>query len=384
MGFYLRRLALFALLAFTTFVPLGARSTAEAATGASAGRIIYLASDGVSIRSIKPDGTGLALIYTVKVAKGTTVDNLSADPTGSYILYSTYNGNDNGDDVYHLLHNGAVRNLPALSRVPKWSPDGVRFVAEARNTTTLPGNVFIYNVLNNTYLYLPARGLPDWYPDGTKLVYTDESDVFSYNRVTGAITKLTHFPHQENGNDWGMQEAHVLPGSQRIAFFGQQFKVNGQFQLGASGNGQQWFTIPATGIAAGVAPQPWLEPEGNAIVGYASTPASNKVAYAGNGHDSACAAYEDVGVLSSTRFPGHAIYANIPEFNDKTSHYVYIQGLAWSPVGSQVAFGVVPYTCDMIVAPVMKPSILYTWDVSAGGTKLRKLANGSYPVWTTR
>lgn len=391
MSLYFRRLGLFALalLVFTALMPLGAQSRAAASgayptqqlAAASAGRIIYLAADGVTIKSIRPDDQDPRLIYTVKIAKGQSVANLSADPTGAYILYSlSTDGPDYSPDVYYLLHNGAIRKLPAMSQTPRWSPDGVRFVGEVATGASLPGQVFIYNVLNNTYLYLPPHGLPDWFPDGNRLVYTDSGDVFIYNRTTGAITRLTHFPHQENGNDWAVQDAHVLPGGQRIAFFGQEFRIDGQFQLGASGNGLQWFTIPVSGGN----PQPWLDPEGNGLVAYASSATSNKVAYAGNAHSSACAAIEDVTVLAANVFPGRPVYANIPELNDNAENYVFVRGLAWAPSGGQVAFGVAPYSCaGAAYPPTLKASILYTWDVSSGGanTKLHKLVNGSYPVW---
>lgn len=358
----------------------GAAGAAPPAAGA--GRVIYLAADGVTIKSIKPDGTDPRTLYTVSKPRGQTVSNLTADPTGSNILYSVSSDVTGPSGAYYLLRNGVVRKLPYMKRIPQWSPDGKRFVGQTASAAGVAGRAYIYNVTNNTSLYLPFTGLPDWFPDGNRLVYTDGEDVFTYNRTSGAITRLTRLPHQQNANDWYIEEAHVLPDGKGIVFFGQESIKNGQFQLGASGNGLQWFWIPVGG-----APQPWLDPEGNGLVAYSASAAANKIAYSGSAHSSACASVQAVSVVYTDRSsPGQAVSLDIRGYNENADRYVYIKGLAWSPSGKQLAYGVQLYTCgDASAGQVLEASAIY---ISAAPDRLSrqapravKLVSGTYPVW---
>lgn len=361
----------------------GASARASSPSAASStGRIIYLAADGATIKSIKPDRTDLRTVYTVSKGRSQTVSNLTADPTGSNILYSITPDPNNPIDVYYLLHNGVARKLPAFSQLPRWSPDGKRFVAQVYTGTEAQGKVFIYNVTNNTSLYLPIAGRADWSPDGTRLVYTDGNDVFSYNRASGAVSKLTHLPHQKEVNDWYALEAHMLPDGKKIVFFGQQFYKNGEIELGASGNGLQWFWIPA----AGGTPQPWLDVEGNGLVAYTANAGANKIAYVGNAHDSACAAIQTLAVVYADRVPGQAAYLDIPGYNEDAEKYVEVAGLTWSPTGKQLAYGVMPYTCaDAGSRPTQATSVIYVTGAPDRGVSKPapavKLVDGSFPVW---
>lgn len=360
----------------------GAAAGAAPAAPATTGRIIYLATDGATIKSIKPDRTDSRTVYTISKARSQTVGNLTADPTGSYILYSIISDINNPVDVYYLLHNGVARKLPAFSQLPRWSPDGKRFVAQVYTGTEAQGKVFIYNVTNNTSLYLPIAGRVDWSPDGARLVYTDGNDVFSYNRASGAVSKLTHLPHQKEVNDWYVLEAHMLPDGKKIVFFGQEYVKNGEPQLGASGNGLQWFWIPS----GGGTPQPWLDIEGNSVVAYAASANANKIAYVGNAHSSACAAVQALAVVYADRVPGQVAYLDIPGYNEDAEKYVEVAGLTWSPTGKQLAYGVMPYTCaDAGSRPTQTTSVIYVTGAPDRGAgkpaPAVKLANGSFPVW---
>ncbi len=360
----------------------GAAVGAAPIAAVAPGRIIYLAADGATIKSIKPDRTDSRTVYTISKARSQTVGNLTADPTGSYMLYSITSDQNDPVDVYYLLHNGAIRKLPAFSQLPKWSPDGKRFVAQVYTGTEAQGKVFIYNVTNNTSLYLPIAGWVDWSPDGTRLIYADGDDVFSYNRASGAVSKLTHLPHQKEVNDWYVLEAHMLPDGKKLVFFGQEYVKNGEPQLGASGNGLQWFWIPA----AGGTPQPWLEPEGNGLVAYAASVNANKIAYVGNGHNSAGASDQALAVVYADRVPGQAAYLDIPGYNESAEKYVDVVGLTWSPTGKQLAYGVMPYTCaDAASCRVQTTSVVYVTGAPERGAGKPapsvKLANGTYPVW---
>ncbi len=361
----------------------GAAAGASSSVAVATGRIIYLAADGATIKSIQPNGTGARTLYTISKGRSETVDNLTADPTGSNVLYSISSDPSNPVEVYYLLHNGVARKLPAFSQVPRWSPDGKRFVGQIYTGSAVQGKVFIYNVTNNTYLYLPIAGLADWFPDGNRLVYTDSGDVFTYNRTSGAVTKLTHLPHQESSNDWYVQEAHVLPDGKKIVFFGQESIKDGQFQLGASGNGLQWFWLPV----GGGTPQPWLEPGGNGLVAYAANATANKVAYVDNSHSSACASVQTVSVVYTDRFsPGESVDLDIPGYNEDTEHYVYIEGLAWSPSGKQLAYGVQSYSCGDPAGPQnLAAPVIYTSAAPDRAVRqlpsVVKLVSGSYPVW---
>lgn len=373
-------LSMLAAVAGGSTVYVADASPASTTTTASAGHIIYIAADGATIAGITPNGTGLHSIYTVHKAAGEVITGLSADPSGQYLLYSVGTEEYSSNQAYYLLHNGATRRIPSMFRMPRWSPDGKHFVGQTETADGTPGKAYVYNITNSTYLYLPFTGMPDWFPDGTKYVYTDQSDVYAYNRTTGATTRLTHLPHNENGSDWAMDEAHVLPDGKHIAFFGQEIYKSGQYQLGASGNGLQWYWLPV----AGGAPQPWLDPEGNGLIAYSASSAVNKVVYAASGHDSACASVENITVVHGSLFPGHASNLNLPGLNDNTNQYVDITGLSWSPDGTHLVYGVIPYSCpDAGQGQVQSKPVIYTSAASGQTTPSPvKLVNGTNPVWT--
>jgi dipeptidyl aminopeptidase/acylaminoacyl peptidase len=384
-----RILSRFAIaLAAVAMVLVGFNAPAQPAQAApaSVGRILYLAADGVTIKSMKPDGTGSGTIYTIRKGKQEVVSGLSADPTGQYIIYgltannfSNYNPNVPYQNIY-LLHKGVAKKLPSFTQMPNWSPDGKRFVAQTDTGGGLGGKAYVYNVTNNTYLYLPFKGLPDWSPDGTKYVYTDGGDVFLFTRSNNAITRLTRLPHNDKTNAWVITEAHITPDGKRVLFFGQEYVKGGEYQIGASGNGLQWYWLPITGGT----PQPLLDPEGNGVVTYAASAQANKFAYVGNAHDSACASVQQIAVVDAGKTAVQAGYANTPGADFDNELYVEIEGVAWSPDGTRIAYSVTPYNCADFSHTMSAPS-LYVSTVPAPGADgtqpTTKLVSGTFPVW---
>ena len=176
----------------------------------------------------------------------------------------------------------------------------------------------------------------------------------------------------------GVQEAHVFPDGQHIIFYGGQRK-----NTGASGNGQQWWVIPADGGE----PQPWSEIGGNAIVGYAVNASGQEIAYAEAGHSSACLSVQHILVTPPAVLGRVAFDLPIPdaiEQNDMASFSV--KGFSWAPDDDHIAYALEPYRCPHAGQERQtEPSTIYTWNIRTANApaspKPAQLVEGSYPVW---
>lgn len=88
-------------------------------------------------------------------------------------------------------------------------------------------------------------------------------NVWSYDLAQGASAQLTSLVRTEDDR-WYVQEAHVLPGGDAVVFYG-----NHTGEVGASGNGLQWWWLPAGGGEA----QLFSQGYGNGVSGYELAPA---------------------------------------------------------------------------------------------------------------
>jgi tricorn protease-like protein len=300
---------------------------------------------------------------------------MEADPSGTYVLYRL--GEEGiAFQLAYVARGSEVLTSTAVFGQARWSPDGRRFAAQSVTEGQEPGPIYLHDVESGRGEHLAATGLPDWFPEGDRLVYVYNDDVFSYDLATNESTKLTDLPHDEQ-NAWVVQEAHALASGRGVIFFGGKFREDGQLMLGASGNGQQWWWIPETGGT----PQPWTELGGNAVVGYAPAPGGERVAYAETAHGNACYSFQAVTVAEASRDAGTLRVSDIPDYDEQQEQYVFIQGLTWSPDGNKVAFGVEPYRCPEEGSEWDRDTPrIYIWDLEGG--EPRRLVDGSYPTWT--
>ncbi len=354
-------------------------ATAVQATATPVEQIIYLDTDGVTIKSIRPDGSDAHTLAKIDKPHDATVSSLSADPSGDYLLYGITKANSEVWPDYFLLHNGVAVKVGTFAGAPRWSPKGTTFAAQAVDSSGVAGAIYLYDISKSEGKTLSEAGRADWFPGGKGLVYVYADNVYTYDIGSGKSTQLTKLPNNDT-DAWVVQEAHFLPEGKRILFFGGKFRENGQQMLGAQGNGQQWWSIPAEGGD----PQPWGDLEGNGIVAYETSPRGDVIAYSGSAHSSACVTVQSVAIMSAAEANKQPLYPKVAELDDASDRYAYVVGLAWSPGGEKLAFGLQPYTCpDAGSSVVLAAPIIYTWEPggAGAGAQPRKLAGGSYPLW---
>ena len=359
--------------------PTESAVTTPTTATSSTGRIVYLDPDGATVRRMNPDGSDQETLFQInKPVKGQVVA-LSSDPSGEHILYAVTQGPEDESPVYYLAGLGSSKKLMSFFGTPHWSPDGTRIVGESLKPDGSQGPIYVYNVPSAVGDTTEVDGLPDFYPDGTRLVYVWKDNVYSLDLLSGQSTQLTNLP-SNNQNAWIVQEAHVLTSGDKIVFYGVQFQKDGQSMLGASGNSQLWWTVPVTGGD----PLTWGEPNGNNVVAYARNPVENRAAYVESAHSSACISVYTVGVLDPAA--GTPYHPDLPELQETGNGAAWVHGVTWSPSGSDLAFDVQPYTCpDAGGGRTTQTSHIYTWHTSAqsGATPAKpvQVAEGSFPVW---
>ncbi len=357
--------------------PPAATSTSSpvAPPSAAAGKIFYLDVDGHSIRTIRPDGTGIQDVISIQKRPGEVVENLTGEPTGTYLLFSLYAEGDQAAR-YFLVQNGRAKPIMAFTSRPRWSPDGRRFVAATAGSSQMFGPIYLYDTVTGAGRMLPARGVPDWFPDGRRLVYAADN-IFTFDLATNASTQLTRLPAEGN-ETWGVQEAHVFPSGKDILFFAGQRK-----NVGASGNGQQWWSIPVTGGT----PAPFSDPGGNGILAFAASPDGGSFGYVESAHASACLSAQQVTITGASVGGGAAMNAPVPaSIPESETASFFIQGMTWAPDSAHIAYGVQPYRCPTAGdRPRLDQPAVYTWSIRmANGSRTdapRKLVDGSYPEW---
>jgi hypothetical protein len=339
-------------------------------------RIIYLDADGATIKMAKPDGSSSLTLYTISKPKGSVVTSLSTNPSGVYFVYAISKELYDPEPDYYLWQDGKAQRLGSFVYPPRWSPDNSRLVAQ------WVGEASALGVFDNSGVRqdvsLPSGSAPDWFPDGKKLIYISNNNIFSYDLDTQAKQPLTNLPTDEKTNSWFVQEAHVLPDGQRIVFYGGQFMKNGEAQLGASGNGQQWWWIPVTGGE----PQPWTEQGGNGVSDYTVTKESQRFAYHEGAHNSACVSVPSLGVIDATKPGSTPLFVDVAEFAEREDGAAFVQGISWAVYGDRLAFGVQSYTCPQEGNELaLGTPIIYVWQ-PGNSQAPQKLVEGSYPTWT--
>ncbi|GAC1564749.1 MAG: hypothetical protein NVS2B7_38810 [Herpetosiphon sp.] len=320
---------------------------------------------------MRPDGSDPHILLPVDSAIDEPVGGMTADPSGTFLLY-------NVGTTYSLVQNGRAKVVGALGSRPRWSPDGKRFVASTPSETR-PPVLFMYDMAAGSGRELAVAGMaPDWFPDGQQLVYVQNGNVWSYDLRTNKASQLTMLPTVQQ-QAWAVQDPHVLPDGQHVVFYGGR----GQ-ELGASGNGQRWWILPAGGGDV----RQLTEPNGNGVSDWSIGQNSSVFGYGERAHSSACESVYWLGSVGTEGDPSDHLLVPLDQLGLQPGSTLELRGWSWSPVGDALVFAIAPYECGVNGRTYRGPPLMYTWQITGGKGQRQgvgaphKLAEGAYPVWT--
>src|SRR5688572_32255325 len=119
-----------------------------AATEEVSGSIIYLDTDGVTVRKMRPDGSDGESLTVVEKDDDEYVSSLTADPTGQYLVYGLSTERYSFISRYFIYNEGETKPLPGidLAERPVWSPDGKRIAGQTYRNAIEPGGVYVYDL----------------------------------------------------------------------------------------------------------------------------------------------------------------------------------------------------------------------------------------------
>lgn len=135
-------------------------------------------------------------------------------PDGQQLVYQSDVEEPANVDIYIINEDGSNRRRltshPAVDEKPAWSPDGEWIAFNSDRD----GNIAIYLIrVDGTELQklIEGGGPVGWAPDGTRLAFDLDGDIFVINRDGTARTQLTHTASFDAGPAWS-------PDGTRIAF----------------------------------------------------------------------------------------------------------------------------------------------------------------------
>jgi hypothetical protein len=368
-----------------------ANSTPTTSNGIPAGSselIFYLGNDG-SIYTIKPDGSNRQLLLKVDKSANQDVSAMSASADGKYLAYELADNTTYGVD-YYLVNKGKPSRLDGVASLPVWY--GHRFLAAAPpGANDEPGQILVFDADSAGGPAGAGLGVmgsdPAWYPDGSKVVYTDKNDnIYSIganpppsgNLNPDLILKLNDKPAGDNEDFFGVMFATIAPDGKTLVFAGEQLK-----NVGASGNGQRlWMYDLSKGLGKALKDaQPFTDfggrYGGSNSYGFAS---QNTIVVASDFHISACAVGSAIDVLGI----GTTVTTTVTMPGEQGDTYVRLYGLSVAPPNpnrpsSTFAYSLDNYTCDTAGGgqTITQTPTVYIWS----STQSNKVAAGRYPVW---
>ena len=192
------------------------------------------AQDGAP--SFSPDGSTIFFtsardgnneIYSMDAASGSAQTNLttnpandrdpSLSPNGATVVFESDRAAGN-EDIYSMAANGSgvlrLTTNAAPDNLPDFSPDGTK-IAFTRDVSPGPGlpsdeDVWVMGADGSaqTNITNHPRGIddrqPSWRPDGAKIAYQDEGDIYIQNPDGKARTRLTAVAASDSVPDWGV------------------------------------------------------------------------------------------------------------------------------------------------------------------------------------
>ena len=168
-----------------------------------------------NIEVINPDGTGRAILttglYPTWSPDGTRLAFLRSD--GLYIA--------NADG------SNATRIVPGDNRMngPAWSPDGtqvaygIKGLCDPHEPSCFASSLLIANVDGTGIHTVPAGyrpSWPDWSPDGTKFIGTDDGGVESNPRLFTVNVDGSNLQYPTSGNAWNEDPSWSADGSRYL------------------------------------------------------------------------------------------------------------------------------------------------------------------------
>ncbi|HEY1011884.1 MAG TPA: hypothetical protein VGE07_04210, partial [Herpetosiphonaceae bacterium] len=319
---------------------------------------------------MNPDGTNVNTLLEIEIGEGDEFVGMNADPTGRYLVYGVGRRDGEGAPVFYLVENGKAQLIGQYRRLPRWDPAGKRIVGQGfdANVAQFVSNIAMFDVEFKEHYGLGIDGPADWFPDGKRLVYVLDDNVWAVDLGNEQTTQLTDLPSTED-NPWYVQEAHVTPDGEEIVFYAGQRQ-----NVGASGNGMQWWRVPAAGGDA----KPLTGPGGNGVssVQWGDT---DLLSFIESAHESACVSHQYVGLR--TLADEEAV--NSPTLEGLGNEDpIMVNALSWAPSRDALVFGVRPYTCSPDLQQlVYGDPKLYVWLPGSSNTAF-PIGAGSYPVWT--
>ena len=337
--------------------------------------ILFLDGDGITLKKMHPaPGSEVETVLRIEKAPSEVVHSLRVNPTSTYIMYSLGKPQSTGPLRYFVVSEAFVAPVEVGSFIsmPRWSADGTQLLGATFDPATQQMPIVIVTVATQQQKQLPINGIPDWFPDGSRIVYVDQGNVWSYELATQRSAKLTNVA-AEGADRWDIQTAQVLPNGQRIIFYGGPAS-----RSGLTSNGMQWWALPIDGGT----PQPLTAPYGNSASNAEFSPRGDVMAFSENQQQGACISQQDL-VFRETAVQGRTIpsptFGNLPP---DTSTYVL--GLDWADSGL-VTFALQPYTCTPEQTQVLQMPMIYVWELPVAAMRGDQapiaLASGSFPAW---
>jgi peptidoglycan hydrolase-like protein with peptidoglycan-binding domain len=353
----------------------------EADEPAQAGRIVYVTPDGRSLVSMNPDGSDQQPFGQPQVEEGLQIYGLKADPSGRFIAQIAASDVGEVHNLYILNIDGTLLSSYGGLSLPNWSPDGSRFAADVfASNQGLEFQVWDTEHADESGPVAMLDGAsPDWRADGQALVYVDTSNIFVYDLASQTSAKLTDLP-SEGDEAWYIDEAHFSPDGSRIYFYAGQSK-----NVGASGNGMQWWVMASAGGSAGCSqrfegcgePVAFTAPNGNGVGEFAFNPSGDLFAYSEGAHISACSSVVQLWLRTTAdeESPTTPLSGDLPADGGLST-----LGFAWSPQGDRLAFSYQDYLCNQNFEQQLSPAEVYVWN-PAESDSASKIAEGSFPIW---
>ncbi|MBI1925878.1 PD40 domain-containing protein [Candidatus Poribacteria bacterium] len=126
----------------------------------------------------------------------------SWSPDGRKIAFASWRGEGSGD-IYVMDADGKnpvqLTDDPDTEDAPAWSPDG-RFIAFRH----LGRGIFVINPNGRNLRNLAAgpRWMPRWSPDGTRLVFVENNDIYVMDADGQRVIQLTNHPATDYSPAW--------------------------------------------------------------------------------------------------------------------------------------------------------------------------------------
>jgi hypothetical protein len=224
------------------------------------GRIVFVETPatGGAVSTINADGTNRTTVLEKFFSNGVhPVFSPDRQRIAAWFDGDIFLMDPDGANLWNVTHS------PKSDEWPSWSPDGTRIALETQISTTQT-KIALMSIYGQDRVELTDGYEPGWSPDGTQIAYWTASspndpnnfDIYKINIDGTGKTRLTETPgpslRQETSPDWS-------PDGTRLAY-----QYNGQvWVMNADGTGEQQVTTGSPPDGGGLNPS-W-SPDGTRI-----------------------------------------------------------------------------------------------------------------------